>query len=194
VSRLGHGIFLDLKYHDIPNTVACAVTAAAGLPGLRLLNIHALGGFRMMQAAAKALHDALPDPRRRPKLLGVTILTSMDAAAMRQVGIVGKPLSRAVRLARLAKQAGLDGVVTSAHEAAHIRRACGPRFLIVVGGVRPLEGRRRDDQARVATPADAIRAGADYLVVGRPITAAKDPHAAARAILDEMRAALRPRV
>lgn len=159
-----------------------------------MMNIHTLGGVPMMQAAVRALRRAVPKGRPRPKLLGVTILTSMDAGSMRQVGIAGKPLARAVKLARLAKKVELDGVVTSTHEAAHIRRACGPRFLILVGGVRPREGRRRDDQARVATPAEAIRAGADYLIVGRPITGARDPHAAACAILDEMRQALRGRV
>jgi orotidine-5'-phosphate decarboxylase len=148
----------------------------------------------MMKAAAEALRRAVPRGRARPKLLGVTILTSMDAKAMRAVGICGKPLARAVHLARLAKKCGLDGVVSSAHEAAHIRRACGPGFIILVGGVRPAEHGRKDDQARVATPAEAIRAGADYLVVGRPITGAKDPHAVASAILEEMRLALRSRV
>jgi orotidine-5'-phosphate decarboxylase len=194
ISRLGHGIFLDLKYHDIPNTVAGAVTAAAGLPGVRLLNIHTLGGVAMMEAAAEALRRATPRGKERPKLLGVTILTSMDAKTMRTVGMSGKPLASAVQLARLAKKCGLDGVVTSTHEAAHIRRACGPGFIIVVGGVRPAERRRKYDQARVATPAEAIRAGADYLVVGRPITGARDPLAAANAILEEMRLALRSRV
>ncbi len=148
----------------------------------------------MMKAAAKALRRATRKGQERPRLLGVTILTSMDARAMRAVGIAGKPLARAVQLARLAKKCGLDGVVTSTHEAAHIRRACGPGFIIVVVGVRPAESGRKYDQARVATPTEAIRAGADYLVVGRPITAAKDPHAAASAILEEMRLALRSRV
>jgi orotidine-5'-phosphate decarboxylase len=148
----------------------------------------------MMKAAVEALRRAIPKGRERPKLLGVTILTSMDAEAMRAVGIAGKPLARAVHLARLAKKCGLDGVVTSTHEAAHIRRACGPGFIIVVGGVRPASHVQQDDQSRVATPAAAIRAGADYLVVGRPITGAKNPHSAASAILDEMGRALRIRV
>jgi len=190
IAALGPGVFLDLKFHDIPNTVGGAITAAARLPGVQLLNVHATGGLAMMRAAAKALAGAAP--RRQPKLLAVTILTSLDRAALRQAGITGTPGGRAVSLARLAKRAGLDGVVASPREIRQIRRACGRKFLIVVPGVRPLGGGRtpRDDQARVATPGEAIRAGADYLVVGRPITAAPDPEAAARAILEEIAAAL----
>jgi len=191
IAALGPGVFLDLKFHDIPNTVGGAVTAAALLPGVQLLNVHATGGLAMMRAAAKALAGASPRARR-PKLLAVTILTSLDRVALRQAGITGTPGGRAVSLARLAKRAGLDGVVASPQEIRQIRRACGRKFLIVVPGVRPLAGgrTRRDDQARVSTPGEAIRAGADYLVVGRPITAAPDPEAAARAILEEIAAAL----
>jgi len=191
IAALGLGIFLDLKFHDIPKTVGGAITAATRLPGVQLLNVHATGGLQMMRAAAKALAGATPETRQ-PKLLAVTILTSLDQAALRQAGITGTPRARAVSLARLAKRAGLDGVVASPHEIRQIRRACGGDFLIVVPGVRPLAGgpRHRDDQARVATPGEAIRAGADYLVVGRPITAAADPGAAARAILEEIAAAL----
>jgi orotidine-5'-phosphate decarboxylase len=181
LAGLGFDIFLDLKFHDIPNTVAGAVAAAAELPRVRLVNVHALGGIAMMRAA----REALSGRRRRPALLGVTILTSMDAAALRRVGVSGPPSSRAVALARLAKQSGLDGVVASAHEALAIRRACGPKFLIVVPGVRPASA-SLDDQSRVATPGEAIRAGASYLVVGRPITGAEDPRAAALAIAREM--------
>jgi orotidine-5'-phosphate decarboxylase len=201
--QLGPEIFLDLKFHDIPNTVTGAVSAAMGLPGVRLLNVHTLGGLNMMRAAAKARDDSpLPKPQR-PKVIGVTILTSMDNAALRTVGISGPASSRVVKLARLARNAGLDGVVASPKEVRAIRRACGKDFLIVVPGVRPevgggssrrpakrqLKG-KMDDQARVATPAEAIRAGADYLVVGRPITGAPDPQAAAQAILDEINSAL----
>jgi orotidine-5'-phosphate decarboxylase len=200
LASLGPQIFLDLKFHDIPNTVAGAASAAARLPGVRLITIHALGGAEMMSAAARALGSA-GGKRNRPKLLGVTILTSFDAAAMRRVGIAGRPGMRAVRLAQLAKGAGLDGVVASAHDVAAIRHACGGKFLIVVPGVRPAglgtaEKRPRvgDDQARVATPAEAIRAGADYIVVGRPITAARDPRAAAAAILEEISLANRQRI
>jgi orotidine-5'-phosphate decarboxylase len=194
LSELGVGVFLDLKYHDIPNTVAGAVTAAAALPGLELLNIHATGGLAMMRAAAEALAASKP-PGPRPKLLGVTILTSMDREALRQVGISGSPRTRVVSLSRLAKRAGLDGVVASPQEVAHVRRACGRNFLTVIPGVRPASTdskarRRLDDQARVATPGEAIRAGADYVVVGRPITAAPDPRAAAQAIVEEITSAM----
>lgn len=193
----GPGIFLDLKFHDIPNTVAGALSAAATLPGVRLINVHALGGLEMMRAAARAVRAHA----RRPKLLAVTVLTSLDARAMGQVGISGPLRTRAVKLARLAQQAGLDGVVASAQEVPRIRQACGKKFLIVVHGVRPgVPGRSprssqwADDQTRVATPAEAIRAGANYIVVGRPITAARDPRAAAEAILEEISSALRARI
>jgi orotidine-5'-phosphate decarboxylase len=198
LQHLGPEIFLDLKFHDIPNTVAGAVTAAVGLPGVRLLDVHTLGGLEMMRAAAKARDASALPKKQRPKLLGVTILTSMDNTSLRTVGISGTASVRAVKLARLARQAGLDGVVASPHEVRAIRRACGKDFLIVVPGIRPEVGRgsgrspmrKKDDQARVATPAEAIRAGADYLVIGRPITAAPDPAAAARAILEEIASAL----
>jgi orotidine-5'-phosphate decarboxylase len=196
--QLGPDIFLDLKFHDIPNTVTGAVSAAMGLSGVRLLNVHTLGGMEMMCAARKA-RDESPLPKsQRPKVIGVTILTSMDDAALRTVGISGPASSRVVKLARLAQKAGLDGVVASPQEVRAIRRACGKDFLTVVPGVRPQVGgspgkqsrHRRDDQARVATPAEAIRAGADYLVIGRPITGAPDPTAAAQSILEEIRSAL----
>ena len=152
----------------------------------------------MMRAAAKARDESALPKAQRPKLLGVTILTSMDNNSLRTVGISGPASSRAVKLAQLARQAGLDGVVASPHEVRAIRRACGKDFLIVVPGVRPKAGagagrapkRKKDDQARVATPAEAIRAGADYLVIGRPIIAAPDPEAAARAIVEEVASAL----
>lgn len=185
IAGLGAGIFLDLKFHDIPNTVAGAVRAAAGLPGVKLVNVHATGGLEMMRAA----RGAVAGMRRRPKLLAVTILTSLDAAGLRRIGIAGSPRERVVALARLAQQAGLDGVVCSAHELRAIRRACGSKFLTVVPGIRPAAA-VKGDQSRVATPAQAIRDGADYLVVGRPITAARDPRAAAEAILREMSGAL----
>ncbi len=197
LASLGRGIFLDLKFHDIPNTVAGAVSAARALPGVQLINVHALGGLEMMRAAAQAL----PGGGKGPKLIAVTVLTSLDARAMGQVGMKNSPGTEAVRLARLARRAGLDGVVASPQEATRIRRACGKGFLIVVPGVRPRfhaggpgTRRRADDQARVATPAAAIRAGADYIVVGRPITAAPDPLAAADAILEEISSALHSRI
>jgi orotidine-5'-phosphate decarboxylase len=181
IAGLGFGVFLDLKFHDIPNTVAGSVAAGAEFPGIRLLTLHTLGGVDMMRAAA----EAVAGRKRRPALLGVTILTSHDAATLRSVGIAGSPGSRALALAKLAKRAGLDGVVASAHEARAIRRACGPKFLIVVPGVRPASA-SANDQSRVATPAEAIRAGADYLVIGRPITGAADPRQVARAIGKEI--------
>ncbi len=184
IASLGSGIFLDLKYHDIPNTVACAVRVAARLPGLELLNVHALGGLPMMQAGAAEL-AGLPN---RPKLIAVTVLTSMDSKSLKQVGVSASPAVEVFRLAKLANKAGLDGVVCSAHEVKRIRTALGPRFVTVVGGVRPggaLIG-KRDDQSRIMSPGEAIRAGATYLVVGRPITSAPDPVDAARAILDEV--------
>jgi orotidine-5'-phosphate decarboxylase len=186
IAGLGFEIFLDLKFHDIPNTVAGAVAAAADLPKVRLVNVHALGGVAMMRAA----REALAGRKKRPALLGVTILTSMDQAALRRVGVGGPPATRVVALALLAKEAELDGVVASAQEARAIRLACGPKFLIVVPGVRPA-GAELNDQSRVATPAEAIRAGASYLVVGRPVTSAKEPRAAARAIANEISLALR---
>ncbi len=197
LARLGPGIFLDLKFHDIPNTVAGAVSAAAGLPGVIMITVHALGGLEMMRAAAQALADRGRGRSDRAKLLAVTVLTSLDAATLRQVGFAGRPSQRAIRLAQLAKRAGLDGVVASAHETRRIRRTCGPRFLIVVPGVRPggpASARAGNDQVRVATPADAIRAGADYLVVGRPITAARDPRVAAAAIVEEIAQVQRRRI
>jgi len=184
LADLGFGVFLDLKYHDIPNTVAGAVAAAAELPGVKMLTLHTTGGLAMMRAA----REAVVAKKKRPALLGVTILTSMDAPTMERVGLVGTPGVRAVALARLAKEAGLDGVVASAHEVASIREACGPDFLIVVPGIRPASA-SVNDQSRVASPADAIRAGASYLVVGRPITAAPDPRKAARAIAAEIASA-----
>lgn len=175
------GIFLDLKFHDIPNTVGSAVDAAADLPKVRMLTLHTLGDIAMMRAA----RDSVAGKRRPPLLLGVTILTSMESASLRRVGILGSPASRALSLARLAKQAELDGVVASSHEAQAIRRACGPDFLIVVPGVRPASA-SLNDQARVATPSEAIQAGADYLVVGRPITQAASPRDAALAVAKEI--------
>jgi orotidine-5'-phosphate decarboxylase len=188
IGALGPGIFLDLKYHDIPNTVAGAVSAAAELPKVRLLDLHATGSEAMMRAGVEALASRGSD---RPRLLGITILTSLSQPDLRRVGINGTPGSRVLSLAKLGKRCGLDGVVASPKEVQRIRRACGRDFLIVVPGIRSAQGgQRRDDQARVATPAEAIRAGADYLVVGRPITAAADPVAAAQEIAAEMASAL----
>jgi orotidine-5'-phosphate decarboxylase len=184
LADLGFDIFLDLKFHDIPNTVAGAVAAAASLPRVKMLTLHTTGGLAMMQAARRALAGK----PNSPALLGVTILTSMDAQAMESVGLSGTPATRALALAKLAKEAGMDGVVASAHEVASIREACGPDFLIVVPGIRPASA-SVNDQSRVATPGEAIRAGANYLVIGRPITGAPDPGEAATKIGEEIAAA-----
>lgn len=191
IAALGPGIFLDLKYHDIPNTVASAILSCAAMPGVQLVNVHALGGHSMLHAAAQAISAVQPMGADRPRLLAVTILTSMDQKAMREVGLGGTPQVRVVKLAQLARKAGVDGVVASVKEARAIRKACGRDFLIVTPGVRPKEksAAAKDDQARTATPAEAIRAGADFLVVGRPILAATDPRAATQAIVDEITAA-----
>ena len=192
VAKLGADIFLDLKFHDIPNTVAGAVLAAAALPRLQLVNVHALGGTAMMQAAAQAISAGVPMGADRPRLLAVTLLTSLDAKTIREVGIGGPPKTRVEKLAKLSQKAGVDGVVASVQEAIAIRKACGGEFLIVTPGVRPKGGgaeSNNDDQARTATPREAIRAGADFIVVGRPILAAPDPRAAAQEIVDEIAAA-----
>ncbi len=186
LAGLGLRVFLDLKFHDIPNTVAGSVAAAAGLPGVQMMTLHTSGDLAMMRAA----REAIAGRKWRPALLGVTILTSLDSAALRRIGLAGPASSRVVALARLAREAGLDGVVAAAHEAHAIRRACGPRFLIVVPGIRPAAA-SANDQVRVATPAEAIRAGANYLVVGRPITGAVDPRTAAEAIAAEIAASRR---
>lgn len=188
LAGLGFDIFLDLKFHDIPNTVARAVAAAAKLPGVRLLTLHAASGC----AGLRAAREAVGNRKGRPALLGVTVLTSFDAATLRQVGVEGTLESRVLALAQLTKDAGLDGVVTSAYEAPAVRRTFGEQFKILVPGVRPATA-EVNDQSRVATPGDAVRAGADYLVVGRPITAAKNPREAALAIVKEISAAVADR-
>jgi len=178
--RSGFAIFLDLKYHDIPSTVAGACAAAAEL-GVWMVNVHALGGRAMMEAARAALsRRAAP-----PKLVAVTLLTSIGAADMEEIGLLGGPREAVVRLARLAQACGLDGVVCSAPEAATLRRECGKGFCLVTPGIRPAES-ARDDQQRVATPREALAGGADYLVIGRPITRAADPLAALRGLDSEI--------
>jgi orotidine-5'-phosphate decarboxylase len=184
LADLGFDIFLDLKFHDIPNTVAHAVAAAARLPRVRLMTLHAAGGLAVMQAA----REAAGSRKNRPALLAVTVLTSFEQATLREIGMEGSLESRVLALARLAEQAGLDGVVCSALEARAVRRDLGPQFKILVPGVRPATA-ATNDQSRIATPGDAIRAGADYLVVGRPITAAKDPRDAALRIVAEIESA-----
>lgn len=165
----GFDVFLDLKYHDIPNTVAAACKAAAGL-GVWMINVHAGGGRLMMQAA----REALAGHQRPPKLIAVTVLTSMGAEDLRETGQNEEPAVLVERLARLAAASGLDGVVCSAQEAQRLRQACGPDFCLVTPGIR-LADSAQDDQKRVVTPQMAVANGADYLVVGRPITKAADP-------------------
>jgi orotidine-5'-phosphate decarboxylase len=186
--KRGARVFLDLKYHDIPNTVAGAVREATRL-GVFMLNVHASGGISMMRAAAEAAAKAASDfAVTRPIVLGVTVLTSLDRKALlSDVGVAASVEGHVLRLAERAQEAGLDGCVASPHEIGLLRRTLGPRWTIVTPGIRPAD--RTDDQRRVATPASAVRAGADYLVVGRPITAAPDPAAAIRAIVEEIRTA-----
>jgi orotidine-5'-phosphate decarboxylase len=173
-------VFLDLKFHDIPNTVAGAVAAAAR-SGASLVNVHAFGGRAMLEAARRAL----PDGSERPRLVAVTLLTSLDAKALADLPIAGHPEGIARRLALLAKECGLDGVVCSPSDVRAIRAACGPDFLTVVPGIRPA-GADPGDQKRVATPGEAVAAGADILVVGRPVTAAPDPDGVLSAVLREL--------
>lgn len=180
LARRGFAVFLDLKYHDIPNTVANACRAAAAL-GVWMLNVHALGGRAMLHAARAALaHE-----KRPPKLIAVTLLTSLTAGDLSELGIAGSPLESAARLARLARACGLDGVVCSAHEAAGLRQEFGVGFCLVTPGIR-LAQSAQDDQSRVMTPRAAIDSGADYLVIGRPITLARDPVAVLQAINREI--------
>jgi len=176
----GFDVFLDLKFHDIPNTVAGACRAAAEL-GVWMVNVHASGGESMMRAA----RDALGDGAGAPLLIAVTVLTSLDETDLAEVGIMANPVAQAVRLAALAESAGLDGVVCSAADLKRVREAVAPGFLAVTPGLRPA-GAKVDDQKRVATPAIAIADGANYLVIGRPITTAPDPSAALQAIEEEL--------
>lgn len=177
----GFEVFLDLKFHDIPNTVAAACRAAASL-GVWMMNVHASGGRRMMEAAREALVD-LPHP---PLLIAVTVLTSMRAEDLDEVGVAGSPADQVLRLARLTQACRLDGVVCSAREAALLRAELGTGFRLVTPGIRPL-GAEAGDQRRVMTPAEALHASATDLVIGRPITAAADPLAALKQIQSDIR-------
>jgi orotidine-5'-phosphate decarboxylase len=179
----GGEVFLDLKYHDIPNTVAMASLEAARL-GVRLFNLHALGGYEMMARSVESLKREFPDGNR-PRLLAVTILTSSNEETLRDVGIDLLVPEMVVKLAKLAKKAGIDGVVASPLEIPLIRAACGDDFLIVTPGVRPSFA-STDDQKRVMSPAEAVKAGADYLVIGRPISAAQCPVRAVELIIEEI--------
>tara|TARA_B100000929_G_scaffold285578_1_gene269408 strand:+ start:641 stop:1348 length:708 start_codon:yes stop_codon:yes gene_type:complete len=173
----GFSIFLDLKFHDIPNTVAKAVTAAAKL-GVDVVNVHASGGSRMMKAAA----DALKETDNPPLLIGVTVLTSMDESDLKELGISKSVNEQVEYLARLAKSSGLKGVVCSAQEANMLKAACGNDFKLMTPGIRP-EGSSKDDQRRTMTPAEAVTVGVDYMVIGRPITQSPNPAQAVENIL-----------
>jgi orotidine-5'-phosphate decarboxylase len=176
----GRKVFLDLKFHDIPNTVAGAVSSAASL-GVSMLTVHASGGTKMLKAAAEAAANS----SAKPLVLAVTVLTSLNDADLQEFGLPVGVADQVLRLAGIARNAGCTGIVASAHEAASLRRNLGEGFAIVTPGVRPT-GTDLGDQARVITPADAIRAGATHIVVGRPITGAPNPAAAAQQILSEM--------
>ncbi len=167
--RQGFEVFLDLKFHDIPNTTAQACKAAASL-GVWMVNVHALGGRRMMEAA----HDAVANSARPPKLIAVTVLTSMAQEDLAGIGITATPAEMVLRLATLARDSGLDGVVCSAQEAGLLRQQCGSSFCLVTPGIRPADA-AADDQSRIMTPAAALKNGSSYLVIGRPITRAADP-------------------
>ncbi len=185
----GAEVFLDLKYHDIPNTVAKAGLEALRL-GVGMFNVHALGGYEMMAKLVDEVDQVCPRGKpERPIMLAVTILTSSDQETLHGVGIELPVEIMVPKLAKLAQEAGMDGVVASPKEVGLIRAACGKDFVIVTPGVRPVFA-SQDDQKRVTTPGDAIRAGADYLVIGRPISAAEDPALAAGLILEEMQTAL----
>lgn len=178
--KKGFELFLDLKFHDIPNTVAGAVSAAADM-GVWMVNVHASGGQRMMEAAA----NAIANHARRPHLIAVTVLTSMEAADLEQVGVTDEPRVQVQRLAELAKRSGMDGVVCSAQEASMLKAACGQQFELVTPGIRPA-GADAGDQRRVLTPVQARDAGVDYMVIGRPITQAAEPTTVVDEILQSL--------
>jgi orotidine-5'-phosphate decarboxylase len=180
IAKTGLPVFADVKFHDIPNTVAGAVRALVSL-GISMFNVHAAGGEAMLRAAMEAAAVISP----RPRVIGVTVLTSLTAVDLTATGVEHALRQQVVRLAKLARECGLDGVVCSPHEIEAVRQACGQKFLIVTPGVRP-KGAAHGDQRRVMTPREAIRAGADILVIGRPITGAPDPAAAARTIVEEL--------
>jgi len=187
IRATGVGFFLDLKLHDIPNTVAGGIRAVVELEPT-FITIHTAGGPAMMKAAAEtAAAEAKRLGVARPRLLGVTVLTSLDKSDLEATGVSSEPGAQAVRLAALARQSGLDGVICSPHEIAALRKACGKDFVLMVPGIRPA-GSASGDQKRVMTPAQAMTLGANHLVIGRPITEAADPDAAAQAIARELEA------
>jgi orotidine-5'-phosphate decarboxylase len=185
IEDLGGEVFLDLKFHDIPSTVAKAAIEATRL-GVKMFNVHASGSLEMMVTTVKEVERVCrQEKRRRPIMLAVTVLTSLNQDDLKRVGVEHKVADQVVRLALLTQEAGMDGVVASPQEVADIRAACGRGFIIVTPGIRPADG-GRNDQQRIMTPADAVRAGVDYIVVGRPIVEAENPLSAARSIVAEM--------
>ena len=179
----GKSVFLDLKYHDIPNTVAATVREAAHL-GVSMMTVHASGGTKMLRAAAEAARNS----NSPPKILAVTVLTSMDEIDLHEIGVSGQPVDQVLKLAGIALAAGCDGIVSSAREVRNLRTSFGQSFLAITPGVRPA-GAAHGDQARVVTPAEAIAAGATHIVMGRPITAALRPEAAIQSVLRELEGA-----
>jgi orotidine-5'-phosphate decarboxylase len=191
IINAGNKVFLDLKFHDIPHQVAGSARVAAEL-GVSLFTVHASGGSEMLRSAVDSVADvAARRNSERSRIVAVSVLTSMDGASLKQIGISESPADSVSRLVKLAENSGVDGVVASPQEAAAIRSSAKPGFLIVTPGIRPKSGSSEtsDDQKRIATPLSALRAGADYLVIGRPITSATDPVDAAMRIVEEMKAA-----
>lgn len=185
IQEMGGDVFLDLKFHDIPTTVAKAAVEATRL-GVKMFNVHASGSLEMMRLTVREVSRVCrQESLRRPIMLAVTVLTSLNENDLKKVGVTGELADQVVRLALLSEEAGMDGVVAAPNEVPQIRAACGRRFIIVTPGIR-LQKAKRNDQKRVMTPADAVRAGVDYIVVGRPIMEAKDPLSAARDIISEM--------
>jgi len=185
IKAKGAEVFLDLKFHDIPNTVAKTVKAAAKLKPL-MLNIHASGGPDMIKAASASIKSLPKD--KRPILLAVTVLTSIDKSTLRKLGVIRSPIKQVVYLAKLAKTCGANGIVCSPKEIQAVRQSCGKKFIIVTAGIRPAGG-SSFDQKRIATPARAIKKGADFIVVGRPITKAANPKKAAEEIIEHIKTA-----
>jgi orotidine-5'-phosphate decarboxylase len=185
IQEMDGEVFLDLKFHDIPTTVAKAAIEATRL-GVKMFNVHASGSLAMMRQTAKEVNRVCrQESLRKPIMLAVTVLTSLNDSDLKKVGVTGEVADQVVRLALLSQKAGMDGVVAAPNEVSEIRAACGRRFVIVTPGIR-LQKSKRDDQKRVMTPADAVRAGVDYIVVGRPIMEAADPVNVAREIIAEM--------
>ncbi len=185
IKAKGAGVFLDLKFHDIPNTVAKAVKATAKLQPI-MLNIHASGGADMIKAASASIKSLPKD--KRPVLLAVTVLTSIDKSTLRKLGVSRSPIKQVVYLAKLAKTCGANGIVCSPKEIQAVRQSCGKKFIIVTAGIRPAGG-SSFDQKRIATPAWAIKKGADFIVVGRPITKTRNPKKAAEEIIEHIKTA-----